>query len=72
MRSITRLLGYMRPYFFSWTLSALLMLIVGALGSFRVLLIKVIIDNVLSAKLSPDQVLDFQIPNTHFHLNLQA
>src|ERR1700723_2608838 len=72
MKSVSRLLGYMRPYMFSWILSALLMGIVGALQAFRVMLIKVIIDNVLSAELSPDKVLNFQIPNTNIHLNLQA
>jgi len=72
MRRISRLLGYMRPYVFSWMLSALLMGVVGALQAFRVLLIKVIIDNVLNADLSPDKVLNFQIPRTNIHLNLQA
>jgi subfamily B ATP-binding cassette protein MsbA len=72
MRGITRLIGYMRPYFFSWAFAAILMGIVGALQAFRVMLIKVIIDNVLSAEISPDQVLNFPIPNTHFHVNLQA
>ena len=65
MKGVSRLLGYMRPYMFSWTLSALLMGVVGALQAFRVMLIKVIIDNVLNADLSPDQVLNYPIPNTN-------
>jgi len=72
MKSVSRLLGYMRPYMLSWILSALLMGVVGALQAFRVMLIKVIIDNVLSAELSPNKVLNFPIPNTNIHLNLQA
>jgi subfamily B ATP-binding cassette protein MsbA len=48
------------------------MAVVGALAAFRILLIKPIIDNVLSAAASPDRVLDFKIPNTHLHINIQA
>ena len=72
MKGVSRLLGYMRPYGFSWLLSALLMGVVGAMQAFRVMLIKVIIDSVLSAERSPDKVLNFPIPNTNVHLNLQA
>jgi ATP-binding cassette, subfamily B, bacterial MsbA len=71
MKRILRLLGYMRPYAFFWIISVLLMAVVGALAGFRVLLVKVIINNVLSANLSPDKVLNFSIPHTQFHLNLQ-
>jgi ATP-binding cassette, subfamily B, bacterial MsbA len=52
--------------------SVLLMAVVAALAAFRVLLIKPIVDNVLSAAASPDKVLNFVIPHTHFHLNLQV
>jgi subfamily B ATP-binding cassette protein MsbA len=45
---------------------------VGALAGFRILLIKPIIDNVLSAAASPDQVLNFVVPRTQVHVNLQA
>jgi len=72
MKRIVRLLGYMRPYVFLWLLSVLLMAVVGALAAFRVLLIKPILDNVLSAVASPDQVLNFVVPKTHWHVNLQA
>jgi subfamily B ATP-binding cassette protein MsbA len=61
----------MRPYVLYWTLSVLLMAVVGALAAFRVLLIKLIINNVLSAASSPDKVLDFPIPHSQLHLNLQ-
>ena len=71
MKLVVRLLSYMRPYALYWALSVLLMAIVGALAAFRVLLIKPIIDNVLSAASSPDKVLNFVIPHTHRHVNLQ-
>jgi ATP-binding cassette, subfamily B, bacterial MsbA len=72
MKLFLRLLGYMRPYALFWGVSVLLMAVVAALAAFRVLLIKPIVDNVLSAAASPDKVLNFVIPHTHFHLNLQV
>jgi subfamily B ATP-binding cassette protein MsbA len=72
MKRILRLLRYMRPYSIYWTLSTVLMAVVGALAAFRVVLIKPIIDNVLSAAESPDKVLNFVIPHTQVHINLQA
>jgi subfamily B ATP-binding cassette protein MsbA len=72
MNRILRLLGYLRPYVLYSVLSVGLMALVGALAAFRILLIKPILDNVLSPASSPDQVLDFSVPKTHFHLNLQA
>ena len=72
MKLVLRLLGYMRPYVLYWIVSVLLMAVVGALAAFRVLLIKPIIDNVLSAAASPDKVLNFVIPHTHLHVDLQA
>jgi subfamily B ATP-binding cassette protein MsbA len=72
MKLVLRLVGYMRPYVFFWMVSVLLMAVVGALAAFRILLIKPIIDNVLSAASSPDKVLNFVIPHTNLHVNLQA
>ncbi len=71
MRLVLRLLNYMRPYVLYWVVSVMLMAAVGALMAFRVLLIKPIINNVLSAASSPRTVLNFVIPNSHVHLNLQ-
>ncbi len=67
-----RLLGYMRPYTLYWALSVGLMAVVGTLTGFRVMLIKPILDNVLSAASSPDKVLNFVVPHTQFHIDLQA
>jgi subfamily B ATP-binding cassette protein MsbA len=72
MKLLPRLLGYMRPYALFWAVSVLLMALVGALAAFRILLIKPIIDNVLSAASSPDKVLNFVIPHTNFYVNLQV
>ncbi len=63
---------YMRPYGVLIVLSTLLMAVVGAMSAFRILLIKPILDNVLSASISlPDEVLRFKIPHTSTEINLQ-
>lgn len=72
MKLVLRLLGYMRPYFLYWLFSVLLMAVVGALAAFRILLIKPIINNVLSVAASPDKVLDYVSPHKKFHINLQV
>ncbi|WP_263377630.1 ABC transporter ATP-binding protein [Granulicella paludicola] len=72
MKRVLRLLEYMKPYALFWGASVVLMAAVGALTAFRILLIKPIIDNVLSAASAPDEVLNFVIPHTQFHINLQA
>jgi ATP-binding cassette, subfamily B, bacterial MsbA len=61
----------MRPYALFWVASAMLMAVVGALAAFRILLIKPILDNVLSAASSPDRVLVFSDPHTHAQIDLQ-
>src|SRR5580698_3131921 len=65
MKRLWRLFLYMRPYVLYWVLSVLLM------AAFRILLIKPIIDNVLSPAASPDQVLVYAIPHSTHKLNLQ-
>lgn len=72
MKRIWRLLHYMRPYTGHVVVSVVLMAIVGAMAAFRVLLIKPILDNVLSAKASPDQVLVFPLAGGRHTINLQA
>ncbi len=71
MKRIWRLLRYLRPYMPLWIVSVVLMAVVGAMGTFRTLLVKPIFDNVLNGNLSPDIVLMFQVPNTRFTVNLQ-
>ncbi|SEG32862.1 ATP-binding cassette, subfamily B, MsbA [Bryocella elongata] len=71
MKRILRLLSYMRPYAL-YTVGALLLMVLYALmAAVRVMLIKPIIDNVLSAQASPDKVLVFPIPHTRLVFNLQ-
>jgi subfamily B ATP-binding cassette protein MsbA len=71
MKRMVRLLGYMRPYLVLSLLSVVLMAVVGALAAFRILLIRTIMDNVLSAKPSPNQVLVFPLPHSTRQINLQ-
>ncbi|MFC6644874.1 ABC transporter ATP-binding protein [Granulicella cerasi] len=72
MNRFLRLLSYMRPYSAHVSASVLLMAVVGGLSAFRILLIKPIVDNVLSAAASPDKVLTFVIPHTTRTVNLQG
>ena len=71
MRRLWRLLHYVRPYALYSLASVVLMAVVGAMAGLRVLLIKPIIDNVLSPLQSPKQVLLFTIPHTHRVIDLQ-
>jgi subfamily B ATP-binding cassette protein MsbA len=71
LRRVWRLLLYVRPYALYSLVSVVLMAIVGAMAAFRILLIKPIINNVLSAKASPDRVLQFTVPHAHLVFNLQ-
>ena len=71
MKRIARLLRYMRPYLGAVLASVVLMAVVGAMQAFRILLIKPIVDNVLSPVASPDRVLVFTIPRTTYHVDLQ-
>ena len=61
----------MRPFLPETLMSVVLMAVVGAMQAFRVLLIKPIVDNVLSPAASPDKVLVFTIPRTAVHVDLQ-
>ncbi len=70
MKRVWRLLHYMRPYTVH-VIVVLLMLIVGALAAFRILLIKPIMDNVLSPAIAPDRMLLFIIPKRHHLIDLQ-
>ncbi len=71
MTRLLRLLHYMRPYLPATLASVMLMAVVGAMQAFRVLLIKPIVDNVLSPADSPARVLAFTVPRTNLHVDLQ-
>jgi subfamily B ATP-binding cassette protein MsbA len=66
-----RLLRYARPYAFYLFSAIVLMVIFAAMAALRVLLIKPIVDNVLSPVASPGHVLVFTIPHTHRVIDLQ-
>jgi subfamily B ATP-binding cassette protein MsbA len=72
MKRIGRLLRYLQPYALISALSVLLAAVVGAMQAFRVLLIKQIMDNVLNPATSPDKVLVYPIPGTHYRIDLQG
>jgi ATP-binding cassette, subfamily B, bacterial MsbA len=71
MKRMLRLLGYMRPYVLYTLISVLLTAVVAVMAGLRLLLIKPIIDNVLSPAASPAKVLVFVIPHTHYSVDLQ-
>jgi ABC-type multidrug transport system fused ATPase/permease subunit len=72
MRQLTRLLAYLRPYAPHFIGSVLLMAVVGAMESFRILLMGPIIDRVLNPK-SPGRSLTLlpNLPGTHHVVYLQ-
>ena len=71
MRRIWRLLAYARPYALYTAASLVTTAVYAAMAGLRVMLIKPIIENVLSAKDSPKQVLVYPIPHTHRVIDLQ-
>ena len=71
MRRIVRLLTYLRPYSVYALVSVVLMAIVGAMSALRILLVKPILDNVLSADAQPRNILIFTLPRLHWTINLQ-
>src|SRR6185312_10996554 len=72
MRQLTRLLAYLRPYLPHFIGSVLLMAVVGAMESFRILLMGPIIDRVLNPR-SPGRSLTLlpNLPGTHHVVYLQ-
>ena len=72
MRQLTRLLAYLRPYAPHFIGSVLLMAVVGAMESFRIILMGPIIDKVLNPQ-SPGRSLTLipSLPGTHHVIYLQ-
>jgi subfamily B ATP-binding cassette protein MsbA len=70
MRTL-RLLGYMRPYALYLVSSVVLMAVYAAMAGFRVMLIKPIIDKLLSPTASAGELLNFSVPYTHLQIHLQ-
>ena len=70
LRRLGRLLGYLRPYALFSLASVVLMAVVGAMATFRVLLIKPIFDKVLRPDAAPDDLLRVPVPQLHRMLDL--
>jgi subfamily B ATP-binding cassette protein MsbA len=71
MRQLTRLLRYALPYWWQILASVLLMAAVGFLDSFRLLLIGPILDRVLNPAAPAHDLRLFQVPGTHYTVQLQ-
>src|ERR1700758_960822 len=71
MRQLTRLLRYALPYWWQILASVLLMAAVGFLDSFRLLLIGPILDRVLNPAAPAHDLRLFQVPGTHYSVQLQ-
>src|SRR5215510_7648085 len=71
MRQLTRLLAYLRPYLPHFIGSVLLMAVVGAMETFRIILMGPIIDKVLNPKTPGRSLTLFNIPGTHHVIYLQ-
>jgi subfamily B ATP-binding cassette protein MsbA len=62
---------YVRPYGLYFTASVILMAMVGALNAFRLMLLKPIFDKVLKPDVLNQDILLFNIPNTHYQVDLK-
>ncbi len=71
MKRLLRLLRYLRPYLLYALLSVVLMAVVGAMAALRILLVKPILDNVLSADAQPVNILIFKVPHLGWTIDLQ-
>ena len=71
MRQLTRLLRYALPYWWQVLASVIMMAAVGFLDSFRLLLIGPILDRVLNPTAPAHDLRLFQVPGTHYSVQLQ-
>ena len=71
MRQLMRLLRYLLPYLFQLLAGSLLLGAVGLLFAFRLLLLRPILDRVLSASSGPGNMQLFSLPGTHYAIYLQ-
>jgi subfamily B ATP-binding cassette protein MsbA len=71
MRQLTRLLAFLRPYLPHFIGSILLMAVVGAMETFRIILMGPIIDKVLNPKAPGRSLMLFNLPGTKHVVFLQ-
>ena len=70
MKRILRLLRYVRPYSLHVLISVLLMAVYAVMAGFRVMLVRPIVDNVLSPTATTDKLLNFSVPVVHWQVHL--
>ncbi|MGA7242249.1 MAG: ABC transporter ATP-binding protein [Terracidiphilus sp.] len=71
MRSFLRLVRYGVPYSFQWAAGVVLLAAVGALDTFRVLLLQPVFDQVLRPD-TPDGPIILGLPNSRWHFDLRT
>ena len=71
MRSFLRLIRYGIPYAFQWVVGVLLLAVVGALDTFRVLLMQPVFDKVLTPS-APEGPITLGLPNSKWHFDLRG
>jgi len=71
MRPLTRLVGYVVPYWWQLLSSVLLMALVGLLDAFRVLLVGPVLDRVLNPSSGSSNIRLFTVPKTDHAIYLQ-
>ncbi len=71
MRSFLRLVRYGIPYTFQWAVGVLLLAAVGALDTFRVLLLQPVFDKVLTPS-APEGPITLGLPNSRWHFDLRV
>ena len=70
MRSFFRLVRYGVPYIFQWVAGVALLAAVGALDTFRVLLLQPVFDKVLAPS-APEGPITLGLPNSKWHFDLR-
>jgi subfamily B ATP-binding cassette protein MsbA len=71
MRSFLRLVRYGIPYTFQWVAGVVLLAAVGALDTFRVLLLQPVFDQVLRPE-APEGPVTLGLPHSHWQFDLRA
>jgi subfamily B ATP-binding cassette protein MsbA len=65
------MLAFLRPYLLFALIAIVLLAMVGALDAFRLILLKPILDNVLSPAASGHEIILFRVPVTGFQVHLE-
>ena len=71
MKQLWRMLAFLRPYLLFALIAIVLLAMVGALDAFRLILLKPILDNVLSPAASGHEIILFRVPVTGFQVHLE-